>query len=325
MFDTYDNLYNKSLASALTRDEMLSILHDGSTDLLPLLHIAQKIKQREFGDKIRIHILNNAKSGGCSEDCSYCAQSGKAENALEIYDFKTADEIMQGAKAAHESGAYRYCIAFSGNSQSGGDIDFICDVVEKIKKIYPIDICVSAGFLDAQKAERLKKAGVGRYNHNINTSSTNYNKICSSHSYTDRIETINTAVQHGLDICSGVIIGLGEGEDEILTMIGDLRKVDVKSIPVNFFIPVPGHRIEKLTPLTPEYCLRVLVLFRLAFPKAEIRASAGREFHMRSLQALAFFPANSVFAQGYLTSGGSSIDDVKGIIADLGFEIDTAE
>jgi biotin synthase len=325
MFDIYNDLYKKSLAAALTRDDMLAVLRSDSVELLPLLHIAHKIKQREFGNKIRIHILNNAKNGGCSEDCSYCAQSGKAENDLEVYDFKTQEEILMGAKEAHQSGAYRYCIAFSGNTQNDKDIDFICDTVTKIKKLFPLDICISAGFLDDAKALRLKNAGVGRYNHNINTSSTNYKTICSSHSYADRVGTINTATRHGLDICSGVIIGLGEGDVEILTMIDDLKKVNVKSIPVNFFLPLKGHRIEKLTPLTPEYCLRVLALFRLSFPKAEIRAAAGREFHIRSMQALALYPANSVFAQGYLTSGGSSVDDVKEIIADLGFEVDTAE
>jgi len=157
-------------------------------------------------------------------------------------------------------------------------------------------------------------AGVDRYNHNLNTSNNYYGEICSTHEYQERVRTIKTAKDKGLDICSGVILGMGETLDDIIQMISELKAVEVDSVPVNFFVPLEGHRISNYHKPTPHYCLKVLSVFHLALPQAEIRAAAGREYHLRSLQALGLYAVNSIFAQGYLTTGGDTLEATKKMI-----------
>ena len=201
----------------------------------------------------------------------------------------------------------------------------ITEIVGEIKAKYPMEICVSAGFLSPEDAATLKKAGVNRYNHNLNTSAGHYPEICSSHSYEERVRTLRNARAAGLEICSGVIIGLGENLDDLLQMVTELRTNEAASVPVNFFIPVEGHTIASPNRLTPQYCLRILSLFRLALPKTEIRVSAGREHHLRSLQALSLYPANSLFARGYLTVGGQSVEETVLMIEEAGFFVESVE
>ncbi len=235
------------------------------------------------------------------------------------------DEIMEGARKAHENGAYRYCMVFSGRQQTSDDITRICGIVREIKQTYPIDVCVSAGFIRQSEAAQLRDAGVGRYNHNLNTSAEYYAEICSTHEYADRLATVRAANSAGLEVCSGVIIGMGETHDDIIRMMNDLKRVDVKSIPVNFFVPVEGHRINRDFSLTPEYCIRVLCAFRLMFPSAELRAAGGREYHLRSMQAMSLYAVNSLFAKGYLTTGGDSFEETRRMIADAGFVIEAVD
>ncbi len=319
----YDTLAHKSLSQGTIDDEDIRwILAGDDVSLLPLLNAAHRVRYHYFENRVKIHILHNIQSGGCTEDCKYCAQSGAAEDGAEIYPMKDDEEIIEGARKAYEAGAYRHCMVFSGKDLGQKRIDRICNVVERIKATYPMEICISAGFLSEADARNLVSAGVNRYNHNLNTSSGYYGEICTTHEYRERVDTIAVAKDCGLDICSGVIIGMGETTDDILQMARELKGVAAHSIPVNFFIPVDGHRIIHPQILTPHYCLKVLCLFRLAVPKAEIRASAGREYHLRSLQSLCLYPANSLFAEGYLTTGGDSLDSTRQLIEDSGFVLE---
>jgi len=325
-FDRYDQLVDKSIDQGTIDDTDLRwILADEEVELLPLLNAAYRVRYRYFGNAVKIHILHNIQSGGCTEDCKYCAQSIKAEGCADVYPMKSEDEILEGARKAYEAGAYRHCMVFSGKDLGHNRIAKICSAVEEIKSRYPMELCVSAGFLTPADARKLVDAGVNRYNHNLNTSSSYYGQICTTHEYRQRAETIATARSSGLDICSGIIIGMGETEDDVLQMVRELSDVSADSIPVNFFIPVDGHRIPRPQVLTPQYCLKVLCLFRLAVPKAEVRASAGREYHLRSLQSLCLYPANSLFAEGYLTTGGNSMDSARQLIEDSGFVVEGIE
>jgi biotin synthase len=322
----YSDLVKKSLDQGTIDDEDIRwILTGEDVELLPLLDAAYQIRYRYFENRVKIHILHNVQSGGCTEDCKYCAQSGAAQDGAEIYPMKSDGEIIEGARQAFESGAYRHCMVFSGKDLADKRIDKICSVVEKIKALYPMEICISAGFLSEEDGRRLVAAGVNRYNHNLNTSSGFYGEICTSHEYQQRVDTIVTAKGCGLDVCSGVIIGMGETAEDIIQMTRELKGVAANSIPVNFFIPVDGHRILHPQTLTPRYCLKVLCLFRLAVPQAELRASAGREYHLRSLQSLCLYPANSLFAQGYLTTGGDTLDTTRQLIEDSGFVVEGLE
>lgn len=321
--DRYSELVEKCLTQgSISTDDIRWILISEQVELLPLLQAAYRVRYRFFKNKVKVHILNNVQSGNCTEDCKYCAQSHKSQGKIDIYPMKDDEEILEDAGHAYASGAYRHCMVFSGRDLGQKRIENICRIVKKIKGKYPIEICVSAGFLTGENARQLRQAGVDRYNHNLNTSRNYYEQICTSHDYRERVATINVARQSGLDICSGVIVGMGERCDDIVQMTEELKAVSANSIPVNFFIPVDGHRISNYQKLTPQYCLKVLSVFRFAVPRAEIRAAGGREYHLRSQQALCLYAANSIFAKGYLTTGGDDIDITRQMIEDSGFEVE---
>lgn len=322
----YNHLAEKALnQGCISNEDKLRILDDPEIELMPLLWAAYKVRFNYFKNNVRIHILDNVQSGHCSEDCAYCAQSKNATLKEAAYPMKSEQLILKEAEEAYKAGAYRHCMVFSGRDLSENRIQKICDIVQKIKTLYPMEICVSAGMLTPEDAKRLVAAGVNRYNHNLNTSQRAYPKICSTHQYGRRVETIHRARNAGLDICSGVIIGMGESSQDILEMTDELDQVKANSVPINFFMPIPGHRIENPTALTPVYCLKVLCLFRLSLPKTELRVAGGREMHLRTLQPLSLYPANSLFAKGYLTTGGDSVEETKKMIDDLGFVLERLE
>jgi len=185
-----------------------------------------------------------------------------------------------------------------------------------------IKTCLSAGIINESQARILKDAGLDRLNHNINTSENHTPNIVSTHTYKDRIKTIMSAKQARLDLCSGIIIGMGESKHDILDVAYNLSDMKVPSIPVNFLIPIPGNPLYDFNQLTPEYCLRILCAFRFINPKSEIRIGGGREGHLRGLQSLALYPANSLFVEGYLVTRGDSVNKVYKMIHDAGFEIE---
>ena len=228
---------------------------------------------------------------------------------------------MAEAKAAYEQGAFRYCLVFSGTGPTDERVEKIARIVREIKSRYPIEVCVSPGVITFQQAKVLKAAGLDRLNHNLNTSRSNYSKICTTHTFEDRLATLFAAKDVGLKVCSGVIIGMGESMGDVVDLAMKLLDVKAESIPVNFLIPIPGIALKEAVGLTPDYCLRVLCLFRFLNPKAEIRIAAGREMHLRSLEALGLYVANSIFLQGYLNVKGSPDIRTLQMIKDLGFKI----
>jgi biotin synthase len=191
-----------------------------------------------------------------------------------------------------------------------------------VKDRYPIEVCLTAGLVDDEKAKILAAAGLDRLNHNLNTSEAHYDAICSTHSYADRIATLAAARRNGLGTCSGLIMGMGEQSHDLVDVAFRLRELEVPSIPVNFLIPIDGNPVQSDGSLTPERCLRALAMMRLANPRAEIRAAGGREGHLRGLGALALWPANSIFVDGYLTTRGDAVEDAYRLIRDAGFEVD---
>jgi biotin synthase len=198
----------------------------------------------------------------------------------------------------------------------------MAEVVREIKNKVQINICCSLGIMSEAKARILKEAGVERINHNLNTSQRHHPNICTTHSYDDRVGTVNNARSAGLSSCCGGIIGMGETEDDLMDMALALRELDVDSIPINFLHPIPGTPLNGANHLTPQKCLKTLCLFRFINPTKEIRVAGGREINLRSLQSLSLYPANSIFVNGYLTTSGQGASDAHRMIEDLGFEID---
>ena len=311
---------------SLTEEECLDVLDKKEIQLLPLLNAAFSFRQDSWGKKVQIHILNNVQNGLCPEECHYCAQSKSSKAPIEKYKKKSESDILAEAKKAYESGAHRYCMVFSGRGPTYGRSKQIADLVQKIKKDYPLEVCVSAGLMDQKDTDLLKEAGLDRLNHNLNTSEGYYDKICTTHTFQDRLKTLSSAQRSGLEICSGVIIGMGESNQDIIQVAQNLKKLKVESIPVNFYMPIKGTVLQQQnirSELSPEFCLRELCLFRFLNPTAEIRVAAGRELHLRALQPLALYPANSLFMEGYLNTKGTTVSETLQMIKDLDFEIES--
>lgn len=303
-----------SSPSVISEEEALQILK-GEVPLLPIVAKASEERFRHFGNQVRIHILDNIKNGYCPEDCGYCAQRKGGESGIQEYSLKSPEEIWDDAKKAKENGAYRFCMVTSGRGPTDKAVDKLAETISKINGELGMKVCLSAGILDAKKAKALKDAGLDRYNHNLNTSEAKYNEICSTHTFQDRLTTLKAAKEAEIGLCSGIIVGMGEELKDIVQVAFELKRLGVISIPVNFFIPIKGHAIQKSS-LTPEFCIRVLSVFRLVNPDSEIRVGAGREGHLGSLQSMALYVSNSLFAEGYLNVKGSEMEQTMNLIRD---------
>ena len=317
----YDRLAQDALEGKLiSKEDALTVLTDFNVEILPLMQAAYKVRKEYCGHDVLLHILNNAQNGYCPEDCSYCAQAKTSEADIEKYSKKEEAEILAEAKNAYESGAFRYCMVYSGRGPSKKRVETLSNIIKKIKSTYPIQVCLSAGLMGDEATQQLKEAGLDRMNHNLNTTKERYEKICTTHTYQDRLDTLNSAKKANLDICSGLIVGMGESPEEVYELACKLREVESHSIPVNFYMPIEGTNLDKPS-LSPAQCLRILALFRFINPKAEIRAAAGREIHLRSQQVLAFYAANSIFVDGYLNTTGTDIKTTMKMIEDAGFKV----
>ena len=305
----------------LSEDEGLAILRAGDEELLDLLAAAYRVRHRWFGNRVELNFLINAKCGLCGEDCGYCSQSTISQAEIPQYDLLDAEEILAGARLAAQRRAKTYCIVVSGRSPGEQELHTIARVVPRIKAEYALKICVSPGLLTPPQAVRLKACGVDRINHNLNTSRRFYARICSTHSYQDRLDTLQAIRQAGLEICSGGIVGMGEDDTDVVELALQLGHFRAEAVPINFLQPIPGTPLEGVWRLTPRYCLKVLALMRLAIPRCELRIAAGREMHLGSLQPLGLYPANSIFVGDYLTTKGQPPEEDYRMIEQLGFEV----
>jgi biotin synthase len=307
----------------LSRDECRQVLACPDSELLPLLHAAYQVRHRHFGNTVQIQILSNAKSGLCPEDCRYCSQSRVSKAKVEQYPLVAQEKLMADARHAKDLAARRLCMAISGRSPSADEMDQLCETIRAIKQETDISLCGSLGLLSLEQAKRLKAAGLDRANHNLNTSERYHPEVCTTHTYEDRVATLKNCVAAGLEVCSGGIVGQGETDEDIIDLLLALRELGPDALPINFLVPVEGTPFaDAAGDLTPRRCLKVLCLARFLHPKTELRAAGGREFHIRSLQPLAFYPADSAFVSGYLTTGGQSVEDARRMIADLGFDLE---
>jgi biotin synthase len=306
---------------ALTREECQSILDCPDVEVLDLLAAAFRVRRTYFGLKVHFYHLKNAKSGMCPEDCHYCSQSVISEAQIDKYVIANERVLMEGARRAKDLQSRTYCIVASGRGPSDREVDHVCRVVRKIKDELGLHICVCLGFLKPEQAQRLADAGVDRVNHNLNTSKRFYQEICTTHTYEDRVDTLNVVAKAGMELCSGLIVGMGETGEDIIDVIMDLRGLKVASIPVNFLHAIDGTPLQRKHDLDPRYCLKVLCLLRLAHPTTEIRIAGGRELNLRSMQAMGLYPANSIFVSDYLTTKGQSPELDHEMVKDLGFEI----
>lgn len=307
---------------ALTRQECLQVLGAPEDELLPLLHAAFVVRRQHFGRKVHVQVLENAKLGACPEDCGFCSQSSKTGSPAGEEPMETVEELVEGARRAAGMSAKRFCMVTATRGPSQRDLDTICEAATRIKTEMNIELCASLGLLTEAKAKRLAGAGIDRFNHNLETSQSYFDKVVSTHSWADRVRTIELAKAAGMETCCGGIVGLGESEEDLLDLAFALRELKVDSIPVNFLDPRPGTALAGHRRIDPRYALRVLSMFRFLAPSADIRIAGGREVNLRSLQAMALYPANSLFTSGYLTTDGNGPSEDFAMIRDAGFEVE---
>ena len=315
----------RSLAGeTLDREGCRAVLHAPPDALLPLLDAAFQVRQAHFGRKVHIHVLENAKRGACPEDCGFCSQSARYGSPGGEAPIKSVDELVAGARRAAQAQAKRYCMVTATRGPSTRDLDIVCEATRRIKAEIGIEVCASLGLLTAEKAKRLAEAGVDRFNHNLETSERYFGEVVSTHGWADRVATIRAAKDAGMSTCCGGIVGLGESEEDLIDLALALRELEVESVPLNFLDPRPGTPLSGRVQIEPTYALKALCMFRFLHPRADLRVAGGREVVLRSLQAMALYPANSIFTSGYLTTGGAAPDHDHQMIRDMGFELELA-
>jgi len=299
MSSTWSTLADKVLAGQLpSRDEARAVLHAPADQLLTLHDAAFRVRRHHWGRRVSLHVLEAAV-------------------------WPVGDPVA-GGRRAPAARAKRYCMVTARRGPSQGDLETICEAAGRIKAEMDIELCASLGLLTAAKAQRLAAAGVDRFNHNLETSERHYDQIVSTHTWKDRVETVQHAKAAGMDTCCGGIVGLGESEDDLLDLAFALRDLDVDSVPVNFLDARPGTPLAGRELVEPGYALRALCMFRFVHPRTDLRVAGGREITLRALQAMALYPANSIFTQGYLTTGGATPHADHQMIKDAGFELELA-
>jgi biotin synthase len=320
--DAWHDMADRVLSGQqLTFAEALSIVTAPDEQLLDIISASYRVRHRYFGNTVQLYYLMNAKSGLCPEDCSYCSQSKEATSEIPRYNLLNVEKLLAGARAAHERQSKTYCIVISARGPNEREMAAVEEIVPKIKREYDLKVCACLGLLTQDQAQRLKACGVDRVNHNVNTSPEYYEKICTTHTYQDRIDTLQAVKGAGLELCSGGIIGMGEAADDVVRMALELRDLGVESIPLNFLISIDGTPLAARTDLNPRYCLKVLAMFRLVNPDRELRIAGGREVHLGSMQCLGLYPANSIFVGDYLTTEGQLPAADYRMIEEMGFTI----
>jgi biotin synthase len=305
------------------RDAARRILGWPDHDLPALLQATCRVRERHHGRRVKLCLLRNARSGLCPEDCHYCSQSALSEAAIPRYRLDSVEALLSGARRAVDAGARRYCMVTSGRGASSGDIARFTAAARRIRAEFPdLEMCVSLGLLMEEQARELRSAGVGWVNHNLNTSERFYPEICTTHTYADRVRTVESARRAGLSTCCGGIIGMGETDDDVIDLAFALRALRVDSLPVNFLHPIDGTPLAARDELTPQRCLKALCLFRLTNPAAEIRVAGGREVNLGWFQPLALYAANSIFVDGYLTTPGQAHEQARRMVEEAGFVVE---
>jgi biotin synthase len=322
----WNSLAARALAGALiTRDDARAVLRAHDDELLAQLAAAYQVRRHFWSNRVRLHFLLNAQSGLCPEDCHYCSQSAISTAEIDKYPLLARDRILAAAGRAATLNAGTFCLVISGRSPGERVFEKVLDAVRAVRATYDLRVCACLGLLNQDQAQRLREAGVTQVNHNLNTSERFHPEVCTTHEFADRRRTVEHVRAAGLKTCSGGIIGMGESDDDVIDLALALRELGVRSVPVNFLIPIPGTPFEDRGTLDPRRCLRVLCLFRLVMPSSELRIAGGREVHLRSMQVMGLYPANSIFIGDYLTTPGQATRADLEMIRDAGFVLEAPD
>lgn len=322
--DQLNRLKQKAMNNkSLSFSEALEVYESGRKNLYGLLAAASEIREHFKGRRISLCAIINAKSGLCPENCRFCAQSAHYSTDAATYPLVSADEMVERAREAKRDGAHLFGIVTSGTAIGDGDEwDAICWAVRSIGRL-EIKPCASIGMLDGERARLLKESGLFRYHHNLETARSFFDNICTTHDYEEDMETVRAAKGAGLSVCSGGIIGLGEGIEHRIELALTLRELDVDSIPVNILNPIEGTPLVGVPALEPAEILASLAVFRFLLPDKDIKLCGGKERNLRQLLPLGIVAGcNSLMTGNYLTTTGRSTELDLEMIRDLGLEAD---
>ncbi len=292
-------------------------------ELQELIKIADPLRKDHKGDTIFTCAIINAKSGACPEDCAFCAQSAHHKTEIDVYPLVSEDRIVRMAEEMKKSGATRFSIVTSGNRLKDREIESVANTIRLIREKVGIRVCASLGMLDENMARILKDAGLDRYHHNLETAKSFFPNICTTHAYEEDIETLWVAKNVGLKVCSGGIMGLGEGWEHRIELAFTLREIDVDSIPINFLNPIPGTRLQDMPLLVPTDALKAIAIFRIINPEKDITICGGREKVIREYQSDIFAAgANGIMIGNYLTTKGRGIKEDMEMIEKMGLNLE---
>jgi len=307
--------------SATVKDT-LPLLEAKGPDIVELASVANRVRVEFMGNHIDLCSLLNAKSGRCPEDCAFCAQSAHYKTETPTYPLMDVDHMVKEAREAQKRKTGRFCLISSGRQLNDKEFEAVLEALSQIRDETELALDCSLGTLTQERAEALRKTGVTRYNHNLETAESHFSKICTTHSFQDRIRTIEILKDQGFSICCGGIIGLGESAQQRLELAFSLRALGIDCIPLNILNPRPGTPLEHSDPIAPMEIIKTIALFRLILPKGTLKIAGGREVNLRDLQSLALLAgANGLIVGNYLTTPGRSAEDDLTMLRDLGFEI----
>lgn len=304
----------------ITVEEANQLINVSDDDTMLLLAMADKIRQKFNNDEVDACAIINARSGRCSENCKFCSQSVHYKTKAQEYPLKSIEEIVAAARKAKEAGAIRFSIVTSGRGQ-GREDDFenILKAVKAIKEDVKMEVCTSLGILTYEQALQLKEVGITRYHSNLEAAPSYYPNVCTTHTYQDKMATIENAKKAGIRVCSGGILGLGETPEQRVEMAFELKRLDINSVPLNLLNAIVGTPFENNKKLTALEILRTFAVYRFILPKALIRTAGGREVNLRDLQALALNGGmNGIMVGNYLTTAGRPAEADQVMINDLG-------
>jgi biotin synthase len=309
----------------IDRHQANVLIEQSQKSFMDLLFWADKIRQQNFGNKIRVCSIVPGRLGGCSQDCAFCAQSAKSHTEFSSPKYMTDDEIFAAAKEAKQKGVPSFCIVYSGKTINEDELQRLEKLIPRIKNTLNLSVCGGFGILTPVQAKRLKDAGMSRYNHNLETSEKHFGNIVTTHSYADRVSTIKAAKQAGLGICGGGIFGIGEVWDDRLDMAFELRGLGVDMVPLNFLHPIPGTPMGHVKTLKPKEILTITAIYRFILPNADLKVAGGRVLNLRDMQSWIFMAgATAIISGNYLTTAGRSVEEDLQMLADLGLESEKA-
>lgn len=319
LLTTLRNRILEDPAAAATPEEALEVARMPAGAQLDILATAQFVRSAHIGNEVTTCGIINAKSGRCSENCAFCAQSGHHRTEVEVYPLVSEERLFERARELCAAGVSCYGIVTSGNALTDDDFNAICRAARRIRAELPIAVCGSLGQLTPERALELKNAGFLRYHHNLETAASFFSSVCNTHAYEDDVETVRCALAAGLEVCSGGIFGLGESWEQRIEMSQLLRELNVTAIPVNFLTPIPGTPMGGNKKLSPFEALRILAVYRLMHPARHIYVCGGRASTLGEWQSwIHLAGASGVMTGNYLTTKGCGMEEDNAMLREMG-------